>query len=597
MAGICSLLILALLFLAARAAQLSVDERGVRRGDDQTTTYLRLPPARGLVVDRHGAELAVSVNAPSVFAIPGEIQDPEATADTLARVLQEDAGSLAERLELPGHFVYLARWVSGEQADRVHGLGLPGIGVIEEPRRAYPHHELAAPLLGFANIDGEGVRGIEQLEDGWLRGHPRSWRVERDARGRLLGRAGVDPLDAAGGDVALTLDAALQSDAEAALRNALIETGSRMGLVISLDPRSGDVLALAEAPGFDPNHFRQLDYAQTRSRAFLDAFEPGSTLKAFLVAAALEEGAVRPEQWIDCGDGELRVPGKIIHDRKPFSLLDVTGVLRVSSNIGAAKIAFELGRSRYFEALRRFGFGEPTGVFPDESSGVLRPWRQWRPVDHANIAFGQGIAVTPVQLAAATAALANGGLWMRPRLVLARRRPDAAWKTLPEEAVRRVVSPETARRVLGMLEEVVGPGGTGRRAALPGVRVAGKTGTSQKFDPASGAYSEERTLAWFVGVAPADAPRLVVLAVLDEPTGASRSGGGVAAPLFARVAGAQLSRLDPAAFPPPAVLREAAKPARRLARSGDGAVRRPSTGASGSGRGTGVRFDADPEDG
>jgi cell division protein FtsI (penicillin-binding protein 3) len=390
--------------------------------------------------------------------------------------------------------------------------------VLHEPRRTYPQKQLAAQIVGFANIDGVGVRGIEQQEDDWLRGTARWLPAERDARGRLLISGGGQQWSTAGGDIALTLDATLQAEAEAALREAVEQTGAQGGVAISMDPHSGDILALAEVPAFDPNHFRSLEYKGTRSRAFLDAAEPGSTLKAFLVAAALEKRAVTGEDRFDCENGSFRVPGKTIRDAHPHGVLSTAEILRVSSNIGATKIARALGAHAYHEMLRRFGFGASTqSGFPDESAGVLRPWRRWTDVDHATIAFGQGVNVTAIQLAAATAALANGGHWVRPRLVAARRAADGSWRPTEPERVRRVVSPETAAAVMAMLERSAGPEGTGRRAALRGVRIAGKTGTAQKFDRESGRYAQDRFRAWFIGTAPADEPKLVIVTGSGPP--------------------------------------------------------------------------------
>jgi len=540
-----ALLVLAFLALAARAAHLAVvDQRGADRGERQSHSELRLPPERGTIVDRTGAELAVTVTAPSIYAIPAEVRNVPATARTLGKLLGADPRRIAARLEEHSGFVYLARWVSSETAARAHALGLPGIGIVVEPHRAYPYRELAAHLLGFANLDGAGVRGAEQMEDAWLRGTPQSFPVERDARGRLLSQIALDHHASAGGDVALTLDAAFQADAEMALDEAMAQTGAKAGFVVSLEPHTGEVLALAERPSFDPNSFRELAYPDTRARSFLDAFEPGSTFKIFLVAAALEANAIEPTDVFDCEMGSFEVPGKIIRDAHPHGLLDVAGVVRVSSNIGATKIAYRLGPSVYYETLRRFGFGASTGSgFPQESAGLLRSWKNWRPVDRANLAFGQGVDVTPIQLAAATAALANGGVWVAPHLVARRRPPEGGWQAQPASEVRRVIRPETAARVLAMMEGVVGPEGTGKLAAVAGVRVGGKTGTAQKIDPVTGRYGTNRYFAWFTGVAPIDDPRVVIVTALDEPRGIAHTGGAVAAPLFSKVAAAQLARL------------------------------------------------------
>jgi cell division protein FtsI (penicillin-binding protein 3) len=557
-------LLAAFAVLGARATHLAAfDDRGSDQGQRQIRTSLRLAPERGTIFDRTGSELALTLEAPSVFALPGEIADPAAAARALAPLLGMERGDLAARLTGGHSFRFLRRWVSREQAARVEGLGLTGVGILEEPRRSYPAGPLAASLVGFANIDGRGVRGIEQLEDAWLRGQARRLPVERDGSGRFLASRGEAPWSTSGGDVALALDAAMQADAAALLQDALRETGARGGIVVSIDPASGDVLALAEAPGFDPNRFREIPYAATRSRSFLDAVEPGSALKAFLVAAALERGALDPGDWIDCENGSYRVPGKTIRDVRPNGWLHPSDVLRVSSNIGSVKIALRLGARDQDEMLRRFGFGQSTGSgFPEESAGLLRPRQAWRPVDQATIAFGQGISVTAIQLAAATAALANGGEWRRPRLVTARRPPSGEWQPTEVEPPRRAVGAATARTVLAMLETVAGPHGTGRRAALQGVSVAGKTGTAQKLDPATGRYSESRFVAWFIGVVPADAPRLAMVVALDEPRRPSHTGGAAAAPLFARAAAAQLARLgihtaplvDAPAPSPPAVV-------------------------------------------
>jgi cell division protein FtsI (penicillin-binding protein 3) len=530
--------------LAVRAAHLSmIDGRGAARGDVQNSTTLRLAAARGLIVDRSGAELAVTVSAPSVYAVPAEIADPRETARAIAKVLGGDPASVRSRLMRRTPFVYVDRWIRREQADRIRALGLAGVGIVFEPRRAYPLGQLAGRVLGFANIDGQGVRGIEQQEDSWLRGQAQRITVERDAHGKLLVTSGLDPRSAAGGDVALTLDAALQAEIDAALAEVIETTGARRGSVVSVDPRSGEILALSELPGFDPNRFRSTPYSATRSLAFLDAVEPGSVLKPFAVAAALEHGVISPDDEIDCEEGFFRVPGKTLRDRKPFGVTDVAGVLRVSSNIGAAKIGFAVGRKAHFETLRRFGFGASTGSgFPEESAGLLRSWRDWRKVDHATISFGQGIGVTAIQLAAATAALANGGLWREPRLVAARRVAGGPWQALDPAPERRAVRADVADAVLRMMETVVSAEGTGRRAALRGVQVAGKTGTAQKLDAATGTYSTKSYLAWFAGVAPADDPKIVTVVMLDEPAGRAHTGGATAAPLFARIAAGQLVR-------------------------------------------------------
>jgi len=537
------LLILPFLALTIRAAHLSVDERGIERGDRQTNRTLALAPERGGIYDRNGSELALSIDAPSIYANPSAIRDASGTARQLADVLGRDRKKIASRISGTRSFAFVSRWVSNEQARRIQALGLDGIGVVYEPRRVYPHGKMAASLLGFANIDGFGVRGVEQQMDDWLRGTALRLPAERDARGRLLIEAGKERWSTAGGDVALTIDAAFQADAEAALRSAVEATGARGGVAISLDPHTGDILAMAEAPGFDPNRFREFDYRATRSQGFLDASEPGSTMKAFLMAAALENGTITPDTRYDCENGEFRVPGSTIHDSHPHGELSASEILQVSSNIGATKIAFALGPRAHSEVLERFGFGRSTGIgFPGESAGLLRPWQKWRPLDHATIAFGQGITTTTIQIAAATAALANGGEWVQPRLVAATRVSRGRWQPTRITARRRVVRPDVAAAVVTMMERVVEPGGTAKRAALRGVRVAGKTGTAQKLDIETGTYADDRFVAWFIGIVPADDPKLVIVVGIDEPRRPQHTGGAAAAPLFAHMAASQLAR-------------------------------------------------------
>jgi cell division protein FtsI (penicillin-binding protein 3) len=537
-------LVLGFLLLGARAAHLSlVDQRGHDLAPRQAFTVLRLAPARGAITDRSGAELALTVPAPSVYAVPKQVNDARAAAHALAPLLGMSASALEARLSLGGGFVYLARWISAKQAKAVEALALPGVGLISEPRRTYPQGALAGRLIGFANIDGAGVRGIEQAHDAWLAGHAETIAVQRDAHGRLLAYAGHDPRRSAGNDVALTLDAVLQADAEAALADTLVATGAKGGFLIALDPASGDVLALAEAPAFDPNQFRRASYAGTRQRVFTDAFEPGSTFKTFLVAAALERGAIRASDQFDCENGRWRVPGKTLRDTHEYGVLDVAAVLQVSSNICSAKIGYALGAESHYGMLRALGFGASTGSgFPDESPGLLRSWQKWRPVDHATVSFGQGVSVTPMQLAAATAALANGGILRAPRLVLARRTPGGVWEPEPPSEGRRVLREEVAASVRAMLAGVVHVGGTAVRASLDGVLAGGKTGTAQPLDPVTHRYRSDRYIGWFIGLAPIDAPRIAIVAMVDEPRGVAHTGGSTAAPLFARAAAAALAR-------------------------------------------------------
>jgi cell division protein FtsI (penicillin-binding protein 3) len=530
--------------LAGRAAILTVAHTRARNlYDQQIQTEQRLSAARGTIFDRDGRELAITTEAVSIYALPRLMEDRIAAADTLAKVLDTDVRWLTKRLEDHDGFTYLARWVEPALAERVRELDLRGVGIDREARRTYPAGKLAAPVLGFANIDGKGVRGVEQIEDSWLTGQLRRVRVERDARGRALALRSTDPREVLGGEIMLTLDAAMQGAAEAALQDAVVNYEARGGMVITIDPKNGDVLALAEAPGFDPNRFRDLDYVDTRSRAFADVAEAGSTMKAFLVASALDTDVVDADSEFDTGEGWMRVRGKTIRDAKPHGLIRTADVLRVSSNVGAVQIAQLMGREAQYRGLLRFGFGRSTqSGFPMESAGLIRDWSLWKPVDQATVSFGQGLSVTGIQLASAVAALANDGERMRPRLVKGRRRGVGKWKTTPIKSAGHAVSPAAARQTIDMMRTVVSPDGTGRNAGLAEVSVAGKTGTAQKLDLESKTYSQDRYIAWFIGVVPANDPELAIVVAIDEPMGRLHSGGGVAAPVFARVAAAQLAR-------------------------------------------------------
>ncbi len=558
--GVLRLLIFSFFFvLAGRAAWLTVRvDEVIDYGDRQTHTRVGVAPARGLILDRDGHELAITVQTPSVYVFPEQLTEPEQAVRQLARALDMDVRALSGRVIGHRGFRYLARWVSAETAEKVSALDLAGVGIQQEHRRSYPSGTLASTVVGFSNIDGDGVRGVEQMMDEWLKGDARSFALQRDARGQLMIDHAVDPSLSAGGDVRLSIDAGLQALAEDALVSTVEETEAEGGIVVVLDPKTGDVLTLAESPGFDPNHFRSVDYASTRSRAFSDAMEPGSTFKALLVAAALDAGAIRPDQAFDTGDGTLRVPGKTIRDHDPYGVLDPAGILTHSSNVGAVMIGEALGPARYHAALRAFGFGQRSGSgFPDESAGILRRWDSWKPVDAATHSYGQGVAVTAMQLASAMATLANDGRRMQPRLVVAQRATRGEWQEIEPVSLGQIVSPESARLTLDLMKGVVSPHGTGRLAGLRGLEVAGKTGTAQKIDPETRRYSQRDYIAWFMAAVPADDPKLAVVVAIDEPKGAVHSGGMVAAPIFARVATDHLADLGIHTRPEPIA---AAKP-------------------------------------
>ncbi|MGC4122886.1 MAG: penicillin-binding protein [Myxococcales bacterium] len=444
----------------------------------------------------------------------------------------------------------------------VKALKLEGLGFLKEPRRFYPQRELAAHVLGFPSIDGEGIEGLELAFDGVLKGKQRTVRSLRDARGRSAILEGAVPAESLeGASVTLTIDKAIQYATEKALAAAVTKADAASGMAVALDPATGEVLALANVPTFNPNDPARSPKSATRNRALTDQFEPGSTMKVFTIAGALEEKAVKASASFYCEKGSYAIGKHTIHDHGGYADLDVGGIIQVSSNIGAAKIAAKLGRERLQAYQRAFGFGDRPGTgLNGEAKGSL-------PYPRAEIAlatqsFGQGMTASAIQLTSAYAAIANGGQLMKPYLVSRIVDPDGAVLQQREpEKVRQVVSQGTARDVLKMMKSVVEKGGTAPLAKMEDYEVAGKTGTAQKADPATGGYSVDKRTASFVGIVPADAPRLVILVVIDEPKG-DVYGGLVAAPAFKEIAQAALAHLG---VPP-----SASKIAEKAAKKPDG---------------------------
>lgn len=546
--------------IAARAAQLAV-----LRGSDlarlaavQHRQRVELVPRRGPIVDRHGESLALSVDVPSIYVRPREFAGQESRLPALAAALGMSPRALAAKLDTGQPFVWLRRQASPRDAERVRRLGLRGVHTVAESRRFYPHHSLAAHVLGLVGVDSQGLEGLEQRFDRAIRGEPRYVNVDRDARGREMFVGGLTAPPAQGSRVELTLDAGIQDAAERALAAGVAAARAAGGAAVVLDPATGEVLALANVPTYDPNGAaRGGDPGwrdRIRNRAITDPHEPGSTLKAVLAAAAIEEKVIRPNELLFCEKGRLKIGKWVINDAHPRGWLTFAEVIQYSSNIGATKVAERLGRERYAAYLGAFGFGTRTGIeLPGETAGIIRPKDSIARIDLATMSFGQGIAVTPLQMAVAFGAIANQGQLMRPFLVRRVVTSDGAvtFENRPVVA-RRVVSPETARVVTGLLRRVVEGGGTGSQARLEGFPVAGKTGTAQKVNLQTGGYSSKR-IGSFVGFVPADAPRAVILVLIDEPR-TSSYGGVVAAPVFREIAGTVLKRLgvNPLAPTPPA---------------------------------------------
>jgi cell division protein FtsI (penicillin-binding protein 3) len=438
--------------------------------------------------------------------------------------------------------------VPPHEAEAVERLRLKGVYTVQEGRRFYPHASLAAHMLGFVGVDSQGLEGIERRLDPVIRGQPRDVEADRDGRRQVIFTAGVPVPPAQGSRVELTIDAGIQDVTERELAAGVAAARAAGGAAVVLDPSTGEVLALANVPAFDPNQPGRLGDQRwrdrVRNRAITDPYEPGSTFKAILAAAAIEERLVKPTDMFFCENGRYQIGRWRIHDSHRHGWLSFAEVIQYSSNIGATKVAERLGAERYYRYLRAFGFGARSGVeLPGESPGIVRPVETWARVDLATLSFGQGVSVTPLQMAAAFAAIANGGLLVRPFLVRRVLTPDGDVVLANEPAVvRRVVSARTAGTVTALLRRVVEEkGGTGEKARLDDFPVAGKTGTAQKVNLHTGTYSSKR-IGSFVGFVPADRPRVVILVLIDEP-GASSYGGVVAAPVFRAIAGTVLKRL------------------------------------------------------
>lgn len=524
--------------LVLRAGQLQLIEADqyADAATRQASTSVEVEGRRGSILDRHGAELAMSVDVDSVFAEPRRVSDPARAARALAPILERPARELAERLGRDAAFVYLARRVERSVGARVRALGLPGIGTHTESKRFYGGGRLGSHVLGFVNIDEQGRAGIERRLDAHLQGERASIAALRDALGnKVLVDGVIAPKSLDGRSVRLTLDRAIQHAAEVELEAAIQQQRASAGVALVMDIRTGDLLAMASYPDFNPNRLTSASGAAHLNRAIASVYEPGSTMKIATIAAALEERVIERDGHLDCEGGRWRVGGRTIGDADhAFDRLSLTEVMVVSSNICSAKLGMELGARKLHDWLVRFGFGSRLGLdLPGEVNGILRTPEQWRPIDLANVAFGQGVGATPLQVIVMAAAVANDGVRVQPRVVDALQQPDGTWEGMPREPPVRVLSSQTARALREMLVAVVEEG-TGRKAAIPGLSVAGKTGTSQKFDRDRGTYSDEDYVASFVGFAPSDAPQLAALVVVDEPRG-SIFGTTAAAPAFRRI--------------------------------------------------------------
>jgi cell division protein FtsI (penicillin-binding protein 3) len=529
--------------LVSRAFQLQIVSGNELKllADRQHTKSLKLCPERGFIFDRNGEKLAVTVLADSVYVDPSMVKKSKEVSGKLSSTLCLEDRDIRKKLLEPGSFQWIARQVSPLQAAEVRGLDLDGVCTIQEPKRFYPHRELACHLLGFVGLDSAGLEGLELKYDKCLKYEPQKVVWGRDAKGN---RIYLDERSATlkdGGDcnLVLTIDSKIQYIAEMNLKEAVENTGAKGGNAIVMDPKTGEILAMASFPQYNPNAYSQYPAESRRNRAITDCFDPGSIFKPFVAAAALEEGVVSETDVINCENGSYVVGDRVIHEAqmKHHEELVLPEILKYSSNIGIVKVAEMLGEKKFYKYITEFGFGSKTGVnLPGEAKGILRNPSEWRRVDFATMAFGQGISVTAIQLIAAMSAIANDGVLMKPYVVkgLVNRQGEIMEQYTPE-VVRRVISEDTARRVTTILTDVVGgEGGTGEGARITNVSVAGKTGTSQKFDFSLGRYSSKKVAASFVGFFPSEDPQVVVLVMLDEPK-IKRWGGVAAAPVFKNI--------------------------------------------------------------
>jgi cell division protein FtsI (penicillin-binding protein 3) len=503
------------------------------KGESRFSRIIEIPASRGRILDRNGEVLAVSTPVKSVWAIPGEVQVNRRDLARLAGLLEMSSGEIDRRLaDTSRDFVFLKRQIPPQVAERVAGLRIPGVFQNREYRRYYPSGEVTAHVLGFTGADDIGQEGVELAFQEVLAGKPGSRRVIKDRLGQTV--EDIESIKAArdGSDLVLAMDARIQNLALRELRAAVERHRAKAAAAVVLDATTGELLALANSPTYNPNNRNGLAGGQVRNRALTDTFEPGSTLKPFTIALALEAGRVRPDTLIQT-EGGLIVGAKTIRDAHVEHALTVAQVVQKSSNIGAAKIALGLPPQSMWEMFQNLGFGAAPGLgFPGEASGRLRPYRSWRPIEQATMSYGHGISVSLVQLAHAYSVFARDG-------ELA---PLSLLRVEPPPAGRRVMAPATARAVRAMLELVVNRNGTAPRAQIMGYRVAGKTGTAHKQE--NGSYAPDKYVSSFVGFAPASRPRLVIAVMIDEPASGGYQGGVVAAPVFARVMAGALRVLD-----------------------------------------------------
>lgn len=515
-----------------------------QKASRQYETSLKSVGKRGAVYDRNLREMAVTIDVTSIAARPASIEQPKRTARALARILKADRRKILKKLKAKSPFVWIKRQANPKQSAAVRELALAGIEFVPERNRFYPNKTLASQALGFTGLDGYGLEGIEFSYDRYLRGTDSSQMVYRDALGKVFNERQAAAGLNYGNNIILTIDRAIQYIAESALEETVKEFSARSGMAIVMEPSTGAILAMAHVPLFNPNAYTEFNKALWRNRAITDPFEPGSTMKIFSAAAAIETGNIKAHDIFFCENGAYKIGRNVVHDIKKHGWLSLQQIIKYSSNIGAVKVSEKLGRKRLYTMYHKFGFGSRTGIdSPGETAGSLAPYKRWTTVDTGAISFGYGVSVSALQLVTAASAIANDGLLMKPFFVQAiTNQNHEPLKQFQPQTVRRVVSARTARTVRTIMKTVITEGGTGVNAALEGYTVCGKTGTARKLDE-SGSYSKSNYIASFVGFTPADKPKLAIAIIIDEPQG-KYYGGTVAAPVFRRIARETLNYLN-----------------------------------------------------
>jgi cell division protein FtsI (penicillin-binding protein 3) len=556
--------------VVARMFQLQVlkKEQLYKLASQQQHVEIPLVPKRGTIQDRKGNDLAVSIEVDSLYADPRKVGEVDRTAQALASILSMEESEIKQRLKSGSSFEWIRRKISPKEVDQIKALHLPGLFFLKENKRFYPNAQLAAHVVGFVGLDSRGLEGIEVQFNPLLNGKGQTWKADRDALGREIARREtLQGREEHYQNVVLTLDKQVQHVVEAELSQAIQKWGAKGGFVIAMDPSTGKILAMATYPSFNPNQFLQYRSSLWRNRAISDTFEPGSLFKAFLAAAAIEEKVVRLSDSFYCENGSYTIYDRTIHDTSKHGWLTFQQIIKISSNIGASKVGEKVGKDRFYRYIGAFGFGEKTQIgLPGEGKGIIHHPRYWSPVALDTISFGQGISVTGIQLVTALSALANGGVLMKPSIVerVTNEKGETVKAFQPEE-VRRVISEDTAKKMILLLKSTTEKGGTGEGAVPAGYEVAGKTGTAQKVDTRLGGYAEDRFTSGFMGFGPVDNPKLALLVVIDEPQGANY-GGVVAAPVFRSIMEKILPLLN--AFPrgTPVVKNTAEEPSEEEAR-------------------------------